>query len=96
VSTTEVHNMTDYEQTVREFKLEVPERFNFARDVIGKWAQDPEKLAMHWLGAAGAERRLTFAEFAERSDRFERVLQGQGVRPGDRVMVQLPRVPAWW
>ena len=96
MSTTEVHNMTDYEQTVREFKLEVPERFNFARDVIGKWAQDPEKLAMHWLGAAGEERRLTFAEFAERSDRFARVLQGQGVRPGDRVMVQLPRVPAWW
>jgi len=96
VSTTEVHNMTDYEQTVREFKLEVPERFNFARDVIGKWAQDPEKLAMHWLGAAGEERRLTFAEFAERSDRFARVLQDQGVRPGDRVMVQLPRVPAWW
>ena len=96
MSTTEVHNMTDYEQTVREFKLEVPERFNFARDVIGKWAQDPEKLAMHWLGAAGEERRLTFAEFAERSDRFARVLQDQGVRPGDRVMVQLPRVPAWW
>ena len=96
MSTTEVHNMTDYEQTVREFKLEVPERFNFARDVIGKWAQDPEKLAMHWLGAAGEERRLTFAEFAERSDRFARFLQDQGVRPGDRVMVQLPRVPAWW
>ena len=96
MSTTEVHNMSDYEQTVREFKLEVPERFNFARDVIGKWAQDPEKLAMHWLGAVGEERRLTFAEFAERSDRFARVLQDQGVRPGDRVMVQLPRVPAWW
>jgi acyl-coenzyme A synthetase/AMP-(fatty) acid ligase len=96
VSTTEVHNMTDYEQTVREFQLEVPERFNFARDVIGKWAQDPQKLAMHWLGAAGEERRLTFAEFAERSDRFARVLQDRGVRPGDRVMVQLPRVPTWW
>src|SRR5207237_2222265 len=84
------------EQAEPEFKLAVPERFNFARDVIGKWAQDPEKLAMHWLGAAGEERRLTVAEFAERSDRFARVLQDQGVRPGDRVMVQLPRVPAWW
>src|SRR5438105_5927464 len=92
----DLHNMTDYEKTVREFQLEVSERFNFARDVIGRWAQNPEKLAMHWLGAAGEERRLTFAEFAERSDRFARVLQGQGVRPGDRVMVQLPRVPAWW
>jgi acyl-coenzyme A synthetase/AMP-(fatty) acid ligase len=93
---TEVHNMTDYEKTVREFKLEVPEHFNFARDVIGRWAQNPEHLAMHWLGAAGEERKVTFRDFAERSDRFARVLQEHGVRPGDRVMVQLPRVPAWW
>jgi acyl-coenzyme A synthetase/AMP-(fatty) acid ligase len=93
---TSVHNMTDYEKTVREFKLEVPERFNFARDVIGRWAQDPAQLAMHWLGSSGEERKLTFRDFAERSDRFARVLQQQGVRPGDRVMVQLPRVPAWW
>jgi len=90
------HNMTDYETTVREFKLEVPERFNFARDVIGRWAQNPEHLAMHWLGAGGEERKLSFRDFAERSDRFARVLQEHGVRPGDRVMVQLPRVPAWW
>ncbi|MEP7105830.1 MAG: AMP-binding protein, partial [Chloroflexota bacterium] len=93
---TNVHNMTDYEATVRDFRLEVPERFNFARDVIGRWAQDPDKLAMHWLGPDGAERRVTFRDFAERSDRFARLLQQQGVRPGDRVMVQLPRVPAWW
>ncbi len=91
-----VHNMTDYETTVRDFRLEVPERFNFARDVIGKWAQDRDKLAMHWLGPDGAEKKITFRDFAERSDRFARLLQQNGVRPGDRVMVQLPRVPAWW
>jgi acyl-coenzyme A synthetase/AMP-(fatty) acid ligase len=91
-----VHNMTDYETTVRDFRLEVPDRFNFARDVIGRWAQDPDKLAMHWLGPDGAEKKLTFRDFAERSDRFARLLQQNGVRAGDRVMVQLPRVPAWW
>jgi acetyl-CoA synthetase/medium-chain acyl-CoA synthetase len=90
------HNLTDYERTVKEFRLEVPERFNFARDVIGRWAQDPEKLAMLWLGPDGVERRLTFRNFAERSDRFAAALQRRGVRPGDRVMVQLPRVPEWW
>jgi len=88
--------MVDYEATRREFRLQVPPRFNFARDVIGRWAADPEKLAMHWLAADGGERRITFREFAERSDRFAQVLQKHGVRPGDRVMVQLPRVPAWW
>src|SRR5438874_1720450 len=88
--------MTDYEATVRDFKLEVPERYNFARDVIGRWAKDRDKLAMLWLGSDGTERRLTFHHFADRSDRFAAVLQRNGVKPGDRVMVQLPRVPAWW
>ena len=90
-------NMTDYEATKRDFRLEVPERFNFAEEVIGRWAQDPAKLGMWWLSHdAGRERKITFAEFAERSDRFAEVLQRSGVKPGDRVLVQLPRIPEWW
>lgn len=38
-------NMTDYEAERRNFHLDVPEQFNFATDVIGKWATDPHKLA---------------------------------------------------
>ena len=94
--TTREHNLVDYEKAVREFRLEVPERFNFGRDVVDRWAADPSKMAMLWLGADGGERRLTFRHFAERSDRFAHVLQRRGVGPGDRVMVQLPRVPEWW
>jgi acetyl-CoA synthetase/medium-chain acyl-CoA synthetase len=94
--TTQEHNLVDYDRAVREFRLEVPERFNFGRDVVDRWAEDPAKLAMLWLGSDGSERRLTFRHFAERSDRFAHVLRRHGVRPGDRVMVQLPRVPEWW
>jgi acyl-coenzyme A synthetase/AMP-(fatty) acid ligase len=90
------HNMVDYAETVRTFRLDVPEHFNFARQVIGRWAQDPEKLGMWWLSHDGRERKITFREFAERSDKFAEVLQKSGVRPGDRVLVQLPRVPEWW
>ncbi|HZV48609.1 MAG TPA: AMP-binding protein [Candidatus Dormibacteraeota bacterium] len=93
---TQQHNLTDYEETVRTFRLEVPERFNFARDVVGRWARDPDKLAMLWLGEDGTERRITFRAFDQRSDRVAAALQRLGVRPGDRVMVQLPRVPEWW
>ena len=31
-------NMTNYEKTYAEFTWEVPEKFNFARDVVDKWA----------------------------------------------------------
>ena len=34
-------HMTDYEAERRNFSLEVPEYFNFASDVIGKWASYP-------------------------------------------------------
>ncbi|MEP7104829.1 MAG: AMP-binding protein [Chloroflexota bacterium] len=90
------HNMTDYEETIRTFKLDVPEHFNFAREVIGHWAQNPEKLGMWWLSHDGRERKVTFREFAERSDKFAEILQRSGVKAGDRVLVQLPRVPEWW
>jgi acetyl-CoA synthetase/medium-chain acyl-CoA synthetase len=91
------HNMTDYDETIRSFKLEVPDRFNFAREVIGRWAKDPDKLAMWWLNHDGSrERKITFREFAQRSDTVAQLLQRAGVRPGDRVLIQLPRIPAWW
>jgi acetyl-CoA synthetase/medium-chain acyl-CoA synthetase len=91
-----MHNMSDYEATVRDFRLQVPEHFNFTTDVVERWAADPDKLAMLWLAQDGSERRITFRDFAQRGERFAAVLQKHGVRPGDRVMVQLPRVPEWW
>lgn len=74
----------------------VPEHFNFTRDVIGRWARDPDQLAMLWVGDQGQEVRLTFQELLARASRFARLLQDAGIRPGERAVVQLPRVPAWW
>src|SRR2546430_2035819 len=34
------HNLTDSEATVRDFRLEAPERFNFAGDVGGSYVTD--------------------------------------------------------
>ncbi len=89
-------NMTDYEAERREFQLEVPEYFNFATDVIGKWASDPTKPAMLWIGPHGDERGLTFAHFAEYSSRAANAFSKLGIKKGDRVLVMLPRVPEWW
>jgi acyl-coenzyme A synthetase/AMP-(fatty) acid ligase len=93
---TRTPHMTDYEAERRNFQLEVPEYFNFATDVIGKWASDPNKLAMLWIGQNGEERQLTFAQFAERSSRAANAFARLGIQKGDRVLVMLPRIPEWW
>ncbi len=90
------HNMTDYDATYREFKLEVPEYFNFSGDVIDKWAQDPDKLAMLWVDDAGNEVKKTFADISNASKRLANVLKAQGVKQGDVILVILPRNIEWW
>ncbi len=91
------HNMTDYDKTYAEFKWEVPEYFNFAGDVIDKWAtQDPNKLAMHWVNDDGLEAKRTFMDFSKASKRLCNVLSQQGVKRGDVVMIVLGRSIEWW
>ncbi len=89
-------NMTDYAATMRDFRLEVPPRFNWAFDTFDVWARYPAKLALLWVSADGQPRRFSFAELGERSRRFANVLSGLGLAPGERVFVMLPRVYQWW
>lgn len=87
--------MRNYDETRRDFRWPSPQQFNFAADVVGRWAKDGEAVAMRWVGDAG-ERTLTFRHFAERSDRLANALERLGLRAGDRVLVMLPRVVEWW
>jgi acyl-coenzyme A synthetase/AMP-(fatty) acid ligase len=90
--------MTDYEAARDSFRLTVPSRFNFARDVVDAWAaREPGKLALVAVGPDGSEvRRLSFADVARASRRAANFLASRGVARGDRVFVMLPRVPAWY
>lgn len=95
-TTPKTPNMTDYEAERRNFHLDVPAQFNFAIDVMDKWASDPNKLAMLWVGQNGEEKHITFAQFAERSNRAANAFAELGIKKGDRVMVMLHRIPEWW
>jgi acyl-coenzyme A synthetase/AMP-(fatty) acid ligase len=90
-------NMTDYEEARRTFRLRVPERFNYARDVVDAWAaRDPNRLALLCVDPAGGNpRRFTFRDLARLSNRAANFLSSQGIVRGDRVFVMLPRVPEW-
>src|SRR5512139_701848 len=87
--------MTDYERACREFVWELPATFNFGGDVVDAWAADPAHLALIWCNHRGEERRFTFADIRRASNQFANLLRQQGVHKGDRVLVMLPRIPAW-
>jgi acyl-coenzyme A synthetase/AMP-(fatty) acid ligase len=88
--------MLDYEQTCREFRWEVPEYYNFAVDVVDRWGEDAQKLAMLWVNEQGDERRLTFRDFTVRSNQVGNALRAMGIRKGERILIMLPRLPEWW
>jgi acyl-coenzyme A synthetase/AMP-(fatty) acid ligase len=89
-------NMHDYEAERANFRLAIPSEYNFAFDTIERWAAVPEKLAMLWLGQDGAERRISYAEFAARSNQVANMLAGLGIHQGDRVLLIANRIPEWW
>ena len=87
---------TDYEATRENFTLKVPKYFNFARDVIDKWAKDTQKIAMVWVGITGEEKQISFAHFAKRSSQAAHFFAASGIKKGDRILIMLPRIPEWW
>ncbi|EKE76577.1 acetyl-CoA synthetase family protein [Oceanibaculum indicum P24] len=88
--------MESYEAARDAFRWDVPESFNFGGDVIDAWARErPDHPALIWCDDQGNERRLTYADIAELSNRVANALSARGVKRGDRVIVMLPRIPEW-
>ena len=84
-----------YRRQADAFRWELPDGFNFGRDVIDRRAREADGPALLWRGAGGAERRLRYSDVARASNRMARLARSLGVRPGDPVLVMLPRVPEW-
>jgi acyl-coenzyme A synthetase/AMP-(fatty) acid ligase len=75
----------------------VPTHFNFARDVVERWARErPNGLALWCVGEDGSEHKFSFGQLANAGRRAAHFFQTLGLRRGDRVLVILPRVPQWW
>jgi acetyl-CoA synthetase len=85
------YEIGSYEDMCAAHRWDVPERYNIARDVCDK--HEPDRLAMVWEDWQGNERRVTFGELQELSNRFANVLEAAGVERGDRVATLLPSLP---
>jgi acetyl-CoA synthetase len=88
---------SSYEEFVQGFRITVPDRFNFAYDVVDRLAREcPEKRALVWCDDKGGEARFTFAEIAEQSTRAANFFRALGIRRGDPVMLILKRRYEYW
>ena len=90
------HNMTDYDREFEQFKRQIHEYYNFSEDVVDKWADDLDKLAMVWVDDSGNKQELTFFHFSRMSKRLANVFSDHQVKKGDVVMVLLGRNIEWW
>ncbi|MFD2168707.1 acyl-CoA synthetase [Tumebacillus lipolyticus] len=80
-----------YEQKVKDFTFDVPETYNFAKQVDQYAAAHPEQVAIHWENEAGDVQELSYGELKAASNRWANALSASGLTHGDRVIVLLPR-----
>lgn len=72
-----------------------PSRFNFATDIVDSWASDQTRLALICVDQTQNETRYTYADISKRSSQLAHLLAQEGLRPGDRILVMLPRIAEW-
>ena len=86
-----------YPDFVENFKIHIPENFNFAFDVVDEIAfQTPEKIAMVWCNDKGEEAIFTFGMMKRQSDKAANFFLSVGIRKGDPVMLILKRRYEFW
>lgn len=85
---------TDFDTLSRQFRWNVPARFNIGVSVCDRWAaDDPARLAILHVHADGRREEVSYGRLRELSNRLANVLRANGVARGDRVAIMLPQVP---
>ena len=77
---------------------EPPKHFNFALDVVERWARErPEGRALWCVRESDSiETKFTFGQLAQNLRRAASFFNQLGLRRGDRVLIITPRIPQWW
>ncbi|MCL1866713.1 MAG: AMP-binding protein [Oscillospiraceae bacterium] len=84
---------------LNEFSIreDLPKNFNFAYDVIDKYAGlEPDKPCLEWVGLSGESKTFTFGEMSRLSNKAANLFSQSGVKKGDKVMLVLKRNYQYW
>src|SRR6266571_3731510 len=82
-----------YEELYRNFRWDVPQRYNIARACCGQWAADANRTALYWEDESGATATHSFRDIQLAANRLSNGLTALGVKRGDRVAIVLPQRP---
>src|SRR3954449_9042244 len=80
---------SDYADLYRNFRWQVPARFNIASACCDRYADGANRLALIYVDEDGGATRTSFDEMRALSSRFANVLKADGLARGDRVAVFL-------
>ena len=85
------------EDFMQNYKVNVPENFNFGYDIVDGWAErEPNKVAMTWVSSEGEHIDFTFADIKRESDKTASYFSSLGIGHGDMVMLILKRRYEFW
>lgn len=86
-----------YQEFKEKFDVTIPPDFNFAYDVVDKYAEiSPDKTALVWCNDQDQERIISFKELKEYTDKTANFFKKQGIKKGDKVMLTLKSRYEFW
>lgn len=87
----------DYKDLHDNFKINYPDNFNFAYDVMDELAvKKPNETAMIWLSHTKEKKVFTYADMKKWSDKTANFFKKKGIKKGDKVMLILKRNYYFW
>ncbi len=88
---------SSYEDFYSNFKIDIPENFNFGLDIVDEYARlSPDQRALLWCNDKGEERTFTFSDISKLSNKAAAVFKKYGVKKSDTVMLILKRRHHFW
>jgi len=90
-------DFSSYEDFIDNFKISIPEDFNFGFDVVDEWARrETDKLALMWCDDHGGERAFTFNDLSKLSNKTANYFKSLGIGKGDVVMCVMRQRFEYW
>ncbi|MFT9056891.1 MAG: AMP-binding protein [Ethanoligenens sp.] len=92
-----VEETYDEKGLLKTFRVNVPETFHFAYDIVDKLAElEPDKRALVWCDESGREEEFTFGQLRVLSEKAANFFACAGIQKGDMVMLILKRHYEYW